>query len=47
MDSEGRRFIRSRRNVLAGLAAAPLASSSIRQAFAQAQTGPSWTPRET
>lgn len=47
MDSESRRFTRSRRNVLAGLAAAPLAASSIRQAFAQAQTGPSWTPQET
>jgi len=47
MDSESRRFIRSRRNVLAGLAAAPLAASSIRPAFAQAQAGPSWTPQET
>lgn len=47
MHSESRRLIRSRRNVLAGLAATPLAVSSIQQAFAQTATGPSWTPQQT
>lgn len=46
MHSENRSFIRSRRNVLAGLAVTPLAASSIPQALAKPQTGPSWTPQE-
>src|SRR5690242_14770915 len=47
MDSENRRLIPSRRNILVALAAAPLGASSIPSAFAQAQTGPSWTPQQT
>lgn len=47
MDSENRRLSPSRRNVLVGLAAVPLGTSSIPPAFAQAQTGPSWTPQQT
>jgi ribonuclease BN (tRNA processing enzyme) len=47
MDSENRRLIPSRRNILVALAAAPLGASSIPSALAQAQTGPSWTPQQT
>lgn len=46
MDWENRRLVPSRRNVLVGLAAAPLGASAIPQAFAQAQTAASWTPQQ-
>jgi ribonuclease BN (tRNA processing enzyme) len=46
MSRKDRTFSLSRRNVLAGLAAAPLAASSIPQASAQPQTSPRWTPQQ-
>ena len=46
MESEQSKLGLSRRNLLAGLAAAPLAAGSVAEASAQTAAGPRWTPQQ-